>query len=183
MDDERDPTAEYLALLRSSLAEWKPRLHSELIRILASQFHPEVDLLHFELFDDSICESAFPFYLYCQRKADGVKYYSTPLPTARQVFDVPADSAYFPGWYHLLDGDRRPIIDPDLWTAYGEETDFAFTEAESQIVHDWFLDCWREMDGPSIRISSFLLRLHADQHDEGFDLRGLAPVTWLGVWK
>ena len=180
---DQDTVSEYLNLLRRSLAEWKPLLLSELNRLLNAPFHPEVDLLHFELFDDSICEPYFPFFLYSHRKKDGIQYYGTPLPTARRVFEVPPESGWFPGWHHLLDDERRPIVDPEVWTQYGEATEYAFMNDESQTVHDWFVACWREVNGPAIPISAFLVRVYADQMDDGFDLRKLVPVKWRDVWR
>jgi hypothetical protein len=180
---KRDPISEYLNLLRRSLTEWKPLLLPELTRILTARFPPEVDLLHLELFDDSICEPYFPFFLYSYRKKDGVQYYGTPMPTARKVFEVSPDLGYFPGWYHLLDGERRPIIDPEIWTRCGEATGYTFMGEESQAVHDWFVGCWQEVGGPSIPLSTYLVRVYADQMDEGFDLRALVPVKWRDVWR
>jgi hypothetical protein len=180
---ERGATSEYLEILRRALSDWKPSLLEELSRVLGARFHPEVDLLHVEFFDDAICEPYFPFFMYSYRKKDGIQSYNTPMPTARKVFEVPADSGSFPGWYHLLADEKRALIDPDVWTAYAEETDYAFIEEQAQMVHDWFVDCWREMNGPSIPISAYLVRVYDDEQDEGFDLRSLQPVKWLEVWR
>ncbi len=180
---ERDATSEYLELLRRALSDWKPLLLEELSRVLEARFHPEVDLLHFEFFDDAICEPHFPFFVYSYRKQDGIQSYSTPMPTARKVFEVPADAGFFPGWYPLLGAEKRALIDPDVWTAYAEETDYEFLGAESQMVHDWFVACWQEVAGSTLPMSAYLLRVYADEQDEGFDLRSLQPVTWLEVWQ
>jgi hypothetical protein len=180
---ERDATSEYLELLQRALSDWKPLLLEELSRVLEARFHPEVDLLHVEFFDDAICEPYFPFFVYSYRKKDGVQYYGTPMPTARKVFDVSENTGFFPGWYHLLDPEQRALVDPDVWTRYAEETDYAFIEDQAQMVHDWFVACWEEVGGPSIPISAYLVRVYADEQDEGFDLRTLQPVTWLEVWQ
>ncbi len=179
---ERDATSEYLEILQRALSDWKPLLLEELSRVLGARFHPEVDLLHVEFFDDAICEPHFPFFLYSYRKKDGIQYYGTPMPTARKVFEVPENEGYFPGWHHLLDGEQRPIVAPDVWTAYAEETDYGFLAEESQMVHDWFVACWEEAGGPSIPISTYLVRVYGDEQDEGFDLRSRREVTWRDVW-
>src|SRR5262245_25548678 len=87
--------SEYLGLLHPTLRAWQPLLEMELVRITGFHYHPEVDLLHFEFFDDSTTEDFFPFFLYAQRKQDGPQDYSLPFPTTRKFFQPPAGSDFF----------------------------------------------------------------------------------------
>lgn len=182
-----DPVDEYLGLLRRALQDWQPLLRAELLRILGFRFHPEVDLLHFEFFDDSTCERFFPFFLYAQRKQHGPQDYWLPFPTQRRFFQVPEDAGYFPGWMNLLSEHRRPLMDPETWRRYADATDNegtnALTAAESQLIHDWFASTWVEVGGPVFPLSVYLLRVNAPQCGDGFDLQRLVPVTWTEVWK
>jgi len=174
---------EYIEHLQANLTRWESLLIDELRRIVEFRFHPEVDLLHFEFFDDSTAEPSFPFFLYAYRKKDGPQDYGTPMPNARTVFESPPDTPYFSGWLHLLDGHQQSLVETETWERYAEETDYEIAGPESDIIHAWFVECWKSMDGPKHPISTYLIRVYSDQADDGFDLRNLSPVQWADIWS
>ncbi|MCK6512940.1 hypothetical protein L6R29_23670 [Myxococcota bacterium] len=184
---------EYQRLLHTRLLELTPPLCAYLRALRERPFHPEVDLLQFEMMHEDAAE-VFPIFLLTKRRCDGVDRYCSgqSYDYRREWFEDRERSDVFSGferllqeplmvgelvrYFHLEHEETAPDEDYDEMI---ERCDIYFFEA----VGPWFYALWKQEIGADLPISSYFLQMGDDAGGNVFDLRTQQEIPWEQMYK